>query len=344
MKLRKIFALLFMFQGIMAMAQCQWLDTDFRKQNFPEDDFYVSYHYLLVEGNLNDCIARTVSEAQSQLAKSISSKVSVATRSASGYESNNGVATETEIFQNDFTSQSSAQLVNVKTEHYYDESSKLVHALAYVKKQDLSDFCESKLNTTISLLTGKLKQAEEFISTGYKREAADVLKGADSEIAAYPAYLSQLITIGKSSTPPSYFTSALEELTGRLAKYQSDLQKAMTVYFEAAYQPSLVTNEILSGKCKGILSNNGFSFVANPEDADFVVNMDYSTRTSSQSEVGWFAFADVNLTITRNRDKCVLYQDLLSVKGGGGDEDKAHRKAIEQSSKKICDIIISNTK
>ena len=331
-----------LIQVFCASAQQPWTDLSYRETAFPSTVYYVSYYQLINDGRLDECVNKSLLGAQSMLANCIYSEVSSASYSSVNALNADGNYSETETFINEFSSAATAHLVNVTLEHCYDKSSNMVHAIAYVKKQDLSDFCEEKLNTGISTLETKLSSIGDLVSKGYKNEAKSLVESAIGEVKGYPVYLSQLITIGLAKKNPTEYSDRLELISKQIIQYQADLDHCITLHFSANNASPYIKGDILSSKCKGLLSDNGCSFVDTPENADYTISIDYDTRTSSNTDVGYFAFADVNVTIKRNRDESVIYDDMLSIKGGGGTEEKAHRKAIDQSAKLVCDKILTS--
>lgn len=327
--------------GINASAQRPWTDADYRNATYPPESFFVSYYSLVNEhNNVNDCVDKTLLGAQSLLANSIFSEVTSSSKSSIEAVNSNSGYSEIESFSNDFKAAASAQLVHVHIEHFYDAPTKTAHALAYVNKNDLSEFCESKLRSDIAAVTRKLQGAEELTQKGYKAEAKKTLEEAEPILRGTPVYLAQLMAIGKSTANATGYATQLETLGKRLAQMKSDMQHGITVFIDSDQQSQFVKGNTLSGKCKGILSAKGCSFVDSADQADFVVRINCSTRTSSNTGTGWFAFADIEMTVTRMRDNSVVYDDAISVKGGGGTEERAHRKAIDLSPKQICDHII----
>lgn len=343
MRISKPLLILISFiQGLCAFAQSPWIDESYRKTLFNPEEYYVSYHHLINErNNLDECVAQTILGVQSMLANSIFSEVSSTTKSTVEAINNNGNYTENESFFNEFSSAASARLVNVNVEHFYDKPTNTVHAIAYVKKQDLSKFCEDKITSNLASLDGKLQSIENLIGTGHKNEAKTIVGEAISSLNSYPIYLAQLIAIGQSKLNTSELSSKYELISRDLLRFKSDLEHSISIYIKASNTSPIIKSETLANKCRGLLSDKGCNFVTSSDNADYAVVIDYSTRTSSNTDDMWFAFSDVNLTVTRKRDGIVMYEDALSIKGGGGTEEKAHRKAIDLSPKQICDKILT---
>ena len=341
MRLKSLSLLFILIQGLCVSAQSPWTESSYREVAFPISTYYVSYFHLLNEGNLDECVSKTLLGVQSMLANSIYSEVSSASHSSISASNIDGNYTENETFVNEFSAAASAQLVNVHLEHCYDKESNTVHAIAYVKKQDLSDFCENKVRSILSSIDGKISDIGSFVKTGYKNEARKLIDEAVKDLNLCPSYFSQLMAIGLAKSDVSDFVRGFESKKSLLLQYQSDMEHSTTIYISATYSSPFVTTEILASKCRGILSSNGCSFVDEEDGADFIIDISYETRTSSKTDAGCFAFSDITLTIKRKRDELVIYNDMISVKGGAGTEEKAHRKAIDLSSKPICENILN---
>lgn len=342
MLLKKLIVLTYVLQGICAYAQVPWIEHSYRDRHFPTDDYYISYYHLINDqNNLDDCVTKTIVGAQSMLANSIFSDVSSISTSTITSVNQDGCYSENESFYNEFTAAASAKLVNVIVEHYYDKPTNTVHAISYVKKHDLSSFCEHKVSAILASLNSKIDAIDNFATSGYKSEARKLIDEALKELQTCPPYISQLIAIGLTRSDTSGIVRDYECKKNRLLQYQSDMEHATTIFISASHDSPFIKAENLASKCRGILANYGCSFVDNADDADFIVDIYYKTRTSSNTDAGCFAFSDITLTITRRRDASVIYDDMISVKGGAGTEEKAHRKAIDLSSKPICEKILN---
>ena len=318
-----------------------WLDAGYRDLSYPKEEFYTAYYWLANEQNdVQNCIDKTILSVRSMLANSIFSDVSSVSKSNVSSINNNGIYTETESFINEFTAAASAKLVNVNVVHTFDDATNSAYAYAYIKKSDLSDFCESKINSDIASAETQIALIKKMTSEGYKAQARDLMAEAELRLKETPVYLSQLIAVGRSVKQPSEYASAIDQINSKLALLKADLGHVITIFVNSSLESEYVKSNFIPGKCKSKLSANGCSFMDSPTEADFVVDLNCSTRTSSNTPAGWFAFADIDIKVTRNRDAAVIYEDSFSVKGGGVSEMQAHRKSLDSSVSKICDNII----
>lgn len=325
-------------------GQCPWIDAQYRNTHYPNNEYYVSYYYLINDNNkLAECIQKVNLIAQNQLANNICSEVSSYSRNSILAINSDGNYSEEETFLNEFTSSASAHLINIHTEHCYEKQNNTVHALAYVNKSELSDFCDMMLQTNIATIKERINSINDLVSQGYKSEARKILDETLPIIYSSPVYLSQLIAIGRASNPIEY-TADLENLSMQLSKLNSELDRPIAIFITAKENTLDGIKASIDNRCRGVLSDYGCHFLDDIDNADYVIEIECSTRTSSRTDVGWFAFADSSIKITRSRDKMVLYDDMISTKGGGADIDRAHRKAIDQSISEICNKIINNIK
>lgn len=230
MRTKILLIIIFITHCLYSNAQKYWIDSSYRDSIFPKEVYYVSYDYRINENNnLDECINKAVTGVQSMLANSISSIVTSKACGATEIINQNGKLDESEIFTNDFSIASSAHLVNVNLEHFYDKSSNIVHAIAYVKKQDLVDYCENRLKQGLSSLNEKLNSIHEFTEKGLKSEANELVEVCLEDIKIFPLLISQLISIGDSSTSAVDYTDTYEQIYKRLIQQKSTLDHNISI-------------------------------------------------------------------------------------------------------------------
>lgn len=327
---------------LSSAAVCPWADASFRKINYPSDRFYVSYYELHNEDNdMNACISKTVAAAQSKLANEIYSEVSSVSVSRVEMLNQDSGYSETESFFNEFSSAASARLVNVHIDQDYDRQTATARAIAYVSKEDLAEFCEAKVVAGINSVKSKIDNIDRLVGSGYKSEAKAILDESIHVLQSISVFLSQLTAVRPDKVSQTDFVRQLEALSGKCMTLKSDLKQAIAIFVDARLSSAIVRNHPLAGKCKGILAKSGCNPVDSPEKADYIIRIDCETRTSSGNGDLWYAFADISMSVERIRDRKVIYDDAISVKGGGGTEERAHRKALDYSPDEICEHIIN---
>ncbi len=95
---------------------------------------------------------------------------------------------------------------------------------------------------------------------------------------------------------------------------------------------------ILEPALKDFLKQNGFSFVPNKANADFIVNISGDTRKGGQAFDLSVTFLDANITITSTKDNEQIYsKQFASIKGVKQDHvaagNEAYRKVISSNFK-----------
>lgn len=337
--------ILFLFLNcacLSSKAQSSWMDENYRSSNFPSDTYYSSYYFKYDEINdKNKTIESALSEVQALLANSINSKVSSTSHSSASSINNNSGYYESEEFYNDVIIAAQANLINIHLDYFYDEPSKIVYAFAYVKKDDLSSYLNGYLSSNLTLLNEKIKGINELISQGYKVEAKNRFEELHPVLDGLIYNLDNFITVQPSSAQIAGYTRQIEEFSNIIKKFETDLSHSISIFIESDLQSIYRIQNTISDKCKGILADHGFNFVTNTDDADYVVRINCATRTSSVSETTCYAYADVDVSITRIRDNLILYQDSFSEKGGALNEENAHRKALNDIPKTISSKILT---
>ena len=87
---------------------------------------------------------------------------------------------------------------------------------------------------------------------------------------------------------------------------------------------------------KQILSEKGYNFTENLTEADYIVKIDANTTTSSQYQGIYFAYLDINFVVEDTRDGKETYAAHIDqIKGGGGNYDKASKKAYALGAEKL---------
>lgn len=94
---------------------------------------------------------------------------------------------------------------------------------------------------------------------------------------------------------------------------------------------------------KEALAEQGYNFVDNENDADFIIRINANTTTGSQYQGIYFAFLDVNLSVVDTSNDEETYKTHLDqIKGGGSNYKKAGKKAYVLGAKKLRGSILNS--
>ncbi len=146
--------------------------------------------------------------------------------------------------------------------------------------------------------------------------------------------LSEYLNIERSST---YFVIASQQ--NPVLPIEVDLiTQNPTIYVSSRelIQGEEMDIKTLEPSLKEILAEEGYNFVEDKNDADFIVNISANTTTGSKYEGIYFSYLDINLTVTSAKNNEEVYSiHLDQIKGGGNSYLKAGKKAYVIGASKI---------
>jgi hypothetical protein len=91
---------------------------------------------------------------------------------------------------------------------------------------------------------------------------------------------------------------------------------------------------------KKILSDNGYGFVNNIEDADYKIQINSDAVSGGQYQGIYFSYLDVNLSVIEVEENQEIYKNrIYQLKGGGSNRNKASKKAYSLCEEKLIEII-----
>jgi hypothetical protein len=153
--------------------------------------------------------------------------------------------------------------------------------------------------------------------------------------------LCEYLNIEKSSAfyPIAYNNNPVESLI-------LDLKTEKPTVFiksEELNQSRPMQIKTLEPSVKQVLADQGYNFVDQAKDADFVIKIKANTTTGSRYQGICFAFLDANISIIETSTGEEIYKTHLDqIKGGGSDFKKAGKKAYLTASKKIKESFLNS--
>jgi hypothetical protein len=205
---------------------------------------------------------------------------------------------------------------------------------ATLNNESLSDipvnFTISKddANTFVtSISTGKTGLAELVLNT-------EQLDGSGDYIVDVRVDVAQLLAVD----PMSEFLNTL------LIEYPlRSLQLKLAVIAPTIYVNSVESSlgqplgiNILAPSVKNSLVELDYKFVDGPDEADYIINIESSTREGQANQYAYFAYLDATVSMIRTDTGKEIYKNsLTSVKGAGANFDLASAKAYEKAKTTI---------
>lgn len=325
--------------ALFGQMKPHWIRGFDREDNYPQKFFFTGY----IEGNVRQ--GETVADAKKRLLKDaqglLTENIRVTVKSQTSLQTVSTRTNETEridvVFASNVHTASEMEIVGIKTEPpYYDSETGIVHAFAYINRFELTGYHKSALAMNLTQAEGLLQTAQNLETSGEKTKAREQCETAKTLLAKVRTAQEILTAIDPGGDLQQVRTEALHNM---LAQMQAQLAQAVYVYMESAESNFSKPTTILANRLKSTLSGKGCSFTENPEQADYRINIEATTRHHN-TEYGFATcFADVAIRLFDTRKAKTVFQDEFSQKGISTSQEAAGRKALEDAVPVIVDKI-----
>tara|TARA_R110002050_G_scaffold109799_1_gene221391 strand:+ start:120752 stop:122503 length:1752 start_codon:yes stop_codon:yes gene_type:complete len=302
MKGLTLFTLLFCFAVSVSAQSPEWINQDFRSNEYPKSSFLVGYTELTdvnkkeAEAELKNLIA----DAKSELIQSV--KVQVKSVSTSKVSDFNGQVDD--YFNQKTTSESSLQLIGLQTESYYDKKSKKAYALAYVNKSKMAEYYRSEIGQYISDINAIITQSQELLDGGNLKRSFKNGLDAYNKFFAINESQNILRAIGASRDLDTR-ADEVNELNARFSKLMLQIQTDKRMSMDAL--GFIIANGLLKFQGdhhKGI-SYSSFTYEQTGFTSDFSYKLDKSIKQSLMGDdanpgyhiAGEYSYADGNILV-----------------------------------------------
>jgi len=346
MKKSIIFLLAILYAGIVwGQTTPNWLQFDERERNYPSSVYITGY----APGNTRAGESKVVAEerlrkdAMAYVTESVLVQVNSEKRKreeriktqATGKEENEQIQS---VFESNVNTSSNLDLAGVKTETYIDDSKGIIHAFAYVKKDELIGYYNASFTITLQQLESAINTAKQLETAGEKAKARKQYEDAIPLLVKAEQAQDVLSALG------SPISTSQSEKT---AKYRSEIVLALAklaqgvyIYVESKEDLFGKSTSLIANKVKGILSKNGCSFTDTAAKADFILKLNASARERSDNNGIFFCDADVEIKLIKRQTQQAVCEDEIKQKGGDTSYEKAARKAFEDVANVIADKLM----
>ena len=160
---KHILLLIIVFISILPIKaqKPNWIDFQSRKELFPSSDYFVGYSWREIKNrdeNIDENLNVLKDNAISVLSQSIQITIESSTLLIS--EENNEVYNE--YFKNKISSFSKVNVVELKTETYYDKRKQIAYAIAYSKRVNIINYNKEIIINKIASINQKTDAAEQY--------------------------------------------------------------------------------------------------------------------------------------------------------------------------------------
>ena len=209
--------------SIALSQKTEWIDSEFRNQNYPSDRFLLSFNSQKVnkDEDYNKILSSLTEYSKAEVVQSLQTKVN--STITSNTEINN---TETnELFEQKNVSVSSAQLVGLQTEKFYDKRKKIAYVFVYVSKFQLSNYYKQTIEDEKKNIVNKIKNAQKLLENENKKDALKLYYEALPFFENISEPQSILIALGvydEFSLKTDELNNLKNEITTAIAKLLND--------------------------------------------------------------------------------------------------------------------------
>jgi hypothetical protein len=321
-----------------------WLDRTEREFVYPNRTFITGFasERLAANADVDEVKNHLAAEAKRQLSESIRLKIESETRTSDHSLQAGGREEIVSSYDAAVRASSNTEVVGVKTDTYFDSKKQTVYAFAYVNKHELAGYYKAQIGMLVAQAESALRTAEQLERSDEKAKARKQCEGA-VPLLEQVRYAQGLLTAIASADSESLQQAKSEALRGTAAQMQARLAQAVYVYVESKETNFGQTVHLLEPKLKAELSKHGCSFTTDRYDADWMLNIEASTRRGSETNGIYMAFLDAIVSLVERKSGKEIYKNSFTdLKGGSTDYDRAGRKAYDGGVEKIAREIVGN--
>ena len=282
-----------LFLVLYGQEKPDWIDTDTRNVRFPATTYYTGFAFSNVapDKSLQDITQQIKTEAQADLSKKIRLQITSQTQTNMAAGSVNGQYDEYENFFNQATTKSNTEVVDIKIESYYDSTTKIIYALAFVKRDDLSNFYTKQINLDLNNAETTVGISQQLAAASKKISARHKVEEAKQMLSGVNFYRYLLVAVDVNSNESSLQTERERGLLHQIEQMLIDLEQSTFIYMNCSYEAKSSEDDALnSGSsifCNIIaqtLSENECSVTDNKEESDYELTLITSTTHRSNGQ------------------------------------------------------------
>ena len=332
-----------------------WMSAEYRMAQFPNERYASS----LVMGECSNtesievALQRTRDNARAEVVASIITDVESTTLHHMQNQQVHGTQGYSELLKTDLLKSTTIHaeikdIPNLSVESWHDTKSHAVYAFAWIKKSDLVRALKKQIISNLTRAEMAIEEAEGLLAEGEKGAARKAVAKAIELLEHVEQQQKVVLSVDNSTELEDIAFTESNALKQRATALQQQLKNAVTVYvggdvtiFDTNY--STFVNEI-----KQQISDIGCTFTTNEAEADWVIQLQGTTREYNTLQTGtytaYFVLAEVVLQIVKGNTQSIIYEGSFSEKGShtlNRDEAgyAAYKEVYQKITAKIKEII-----
>jgi len=341
------FIVFILFFALSAFAQDfapSWVEESYRSRHYPKSQWYTGFVEDKIEGQPNSSTYQSIEKAaQNKLSESIVVQVKSSSRvEVSSRQTQKGETINTNYNQNIRTT-SDMVLAKVNVESYFDKKTKRIYGFASVKKEDLTDFYRSKINSLFAFADKEFIRLEILVEDGKKNSAFGKIQVIEDSLKNV-SYWGSLLQVVKSDN--SYIERE-QDFWQKLSDAKRALEHGTSIYLNVSgIEDSEGFAERLGAQMQEKQCNCAISENAN--NVDYVVKVKVKLGNCIENRLNDFGqiycYANANVSVNNLKYKKPLDIKIPEAKGGWGNRnrEKATDEAIKDLISNLAEKIIQS--
>jgi len=262
-----------------------WVHDVYRRINYPPEQWHTGFvqDQLKANEDASSKLKTMERDAINQLSESIIVTIEGETQVESGSGNSETIAAN---FKQKVKTVTSATLINLDVNSYYDPSNGMLYAFAAIKRSDLYNYYQKQIAMDLDQTETAIELLKQQIAAGKKSSARSKIKEAKRNLDDIRFYRTML-HVANSDTN-NMQSGREDELRRTLEQIQMNSNTDISVYIDCRFESNDSNNDVLKndpGVLCGIitqaLSENECIVTNDIKKADFVLTLVTSTTQRS---------------------------------------------------------------
>ena len=303
--------------ALNAQNSPNWTKASWRTTQYPNDTFLVGYAEDVKSDNetIAESLQRIKNMAIGDLAKSVVSSIKTVSQN---YAQSTLYGDQEEIkktFETQTQSESDAEINNIKAETFHNPQNNFIYAFAYVNRYEVIGYYKANINMNIQQIEGFIKTANELIAVSEKSKAQDELQKTIPLFAKNEYAQGLLTAVDKNIDDSGLQMKKSVELRNTVIQTLTELEQGIYIYFSCNAHLFDGLDNTLENKTKAGLTENGCSFTEDKNLADWIVEVDASSRKNQLYMNIYSSYVDAEITLTKVFNQKIEYENKITKKG-----------------------------
>lgn len=237
----------------------------------------------------------------------------------------------------------------VQTLSNYNGNLGKYYVIAYINKEEACNFYENEIKMLISNIDSHIAIADNYINTGFKTKAKEELQNTLALYSQKDKPLFWLNVFGLNDNMIQLYLNKINNNEQTIKSKLADLEYGVTYCVICTADNFGKNYSKLQNEIKGDLSTSGCNFVDDPNQADYVIYIDASSREYNQVNTSggnaYFVYVDAVISIDKKATGQRVFEDEITVKGSHTmNYIEAGRDGYKKIRKEISEMLKENIK